>query len=151
MHLDGTVKGLLPKLIRSGFDAIEALTPKPGGDLDVEEIRNLADGSSAILWGGVPGIMFSPPYTWQQMESHVRRLIDCWRGRPFILGVADQVPPDGDIQFCRRIAEMIREAYRHRPRLSPFAPRTLFAERKATIYAISSASQQRSVNGCREA
>ena len=39
VHLDGTVKGLLPKLIGSGFDAIEALTPKPGGDLDVEEIR----------------------------------------------------------------------------------------------------------------
>ena len=43
VHLDGTVKGLLPKLIASGFDAIEALTPKPGGDLDVEEIRMLAD------------------------------------------------------------------------------------------------------------
>jgi len=110
VHLDGTVKGLLPKLIRSGFDAIEALTPKPGGDLDVEEIRKLADPSRAILWGGVPGIMFAPPYTWAQMESHVWRLIECWRGRPFILGVADQVPPDGDIQFCRRIAKIIGQS-----------------------------------------
>ncbi len=110
VHLDGTVKGLLPKLIRSGFDAIEALTPKPGGDLDVAEIRKLADPSPVILWGGVPGIMFSPPYTWEQMESYVRRLIDCWRGRPFILGVADQVPPDGNIEFCRRIAEMIGQS-----------------------------------------
>jgi hypothetical protein len=110
VHLDGTVKGLLPKLIDSGFDAIEALTPKPGGDLDVEEIRRLTDPSPAILWGGVPGIMFSPPYTWEQMESHVRHVLDCWRGRPFILGVADQVPPDGDVQFCRRIAELIRQS-----------------------------------------
>ena len=39
VHLDGTVKGLLPKLVRSGFDAIEALTPKPGGDLDVDDNR----------------------------------------------------------------------------------------------------------------
>jgi hypothetical protein len=109
VHLDGTVKGLLPKLIRSGFDAIEALTPKPGGDLDFEEIRDLANGSPVILWGGVPGIMFAPPYTWKQMESYVRRLIDCWRGRPFILGVADQVPPDGDIEFCRKITDMIQQ------------------------------------------
>jgi hypothetical protein len=107
VHLDGTVKGLLPKLIRAGFDAIEALTPTPGGDLDVAEIRLLADPSPVILWGGVPGIMFAPPYTWQQMQTHVRRLIECWQGRPFILGVADQVPPDGDIQFCRRIADII--------------------------------------------
>jgi hypothetical protein len=110
VHLDGTVKGLLPKLIRSGFDAIEALTPKPGGDLDVEEIRKLADPSPVVLWGGVPGIMFAPPYTWQQMESHVRHVLECWRGRPFILGVADQVPPDGDVSFCRRIAELIRQS-----------------------------------------
>jgi hypothetical protein len=108
VHLDGTVQGLLPKLIRSGFDALEALTPKPGGDLDVEEIRQLADPHPVILWGGVPGIMFAPPYTWEQMESHVRRLIACWRDRPFILGVADQVPPDGDVGFCRRIADLIQ-------------------------------------------
>jgi hypothetical protein len=153
VHLDGTVKGLLPKLIRSGFDAIEALTPKPGGDLEIEEIRDLAGSELAsrishnsgadipvcrekgstygrqeclphrtlccstslcskkcgvILWGGVPGILFAPPYTWPQMESHVRRVLDSWQDRPFILGVADQVPPDGDIQFCRRIADLLK-------------------------------------------
>lgn len=108
VHLDGTVKGLLPKLVRSGFDAVEALTPQPGGDLDVEEIRDLAGSETVILWGGVPGVLFAPPYTWQQMEQHVERLIECWQGRPFIVGVADQVPPDGDIQFCRRIGEMIQ-------------------------------------------
>ena len=53
-------------------------------------------------------MLFAPPYTWQQMESHVRRLLAAWRGRPFILGVADQIPPDGDIEFCRRIAELIQ-------------------------------------------
>ena len=103
VHLDGTVKGLLPKLVRSGFDAIEALTPKPAGDLDIEEIRDLAASDTVILWGGVPGVMFAPPYTWEQMEAHVRRLLDCWQGRPFVMGVADQVPPDGNIEFCRKI------------------------------------------------
>ena len=108
VHLDGKVKGLLPKLVRSGFDAIEALTPKPGGDLEIEEIRDLAGSDTVILWGGVPGIMFAPPYTWKQMESHVRRLIECWGSRPFVMGVADQVPPDGNIEFCRKIAELIQ-------------------------------------------
>ena len=108
VHLDGTVKGLLPKLIRSGFDAIEALTPKPAGDLDMADLRAIADSDTAILWGGVPGIMFSPPYSWERMQSHVLRLIDCWGRQPFIVGVADQVPPDGDIQFCRKIARLIQ-------------------------------------------
>jgi hypothetical protein len=107
VHLDGAVKGLLPKLVRSGFDAVEALTPTPGGDLNIEEINNHAGSGRVILWGGVPGIMFAAPYAWDQMESHVQQLIDCWGGRPFIMGVADQVPPDGDITFCRKIAKLI--------------------------------------------
>jgi hypothetical protein len=107
VHLDGTVRGLLPKLVRSGFDAIEALTPKPAGDVAFEDMRDLADSDTVILWGGVPGVMFAPPYRWPQMKSHVERLLASWSDRPFILGVADQVPPDGDIEFCQRIAELV--------------------------------------------
>ena len=54
VHLDGTVRGLLPQLIATGFDAIEALTPKPGGDLEIEEIRDLAGDSPVILWAASP-------------------------------------------------------------------------------------------------
>lgn len=108
VHLDGTVKGLLPKLIASGFDAIEAITPKPAGDLGIEQIRELAGGQRVILWGGVPGVLFAPPFTWEEMKTHVERLVGCWGQRPFVMGVADQVPPDGDIEFCRRIAKLIR-------------------------------------------
>ena len=106
VHLDGTVRGLLPKLVAAGFDAIEAITPKPGGDLEVEEICDLAGNSPVILWGGVPGVLFAPPFTWADMRSHVLRVLASWGSRPFVLGIADQVPPNGDIGFCRKIAEL---------------------------------------------
>lgn len=106
VHLDGTVRGLLPKLVNSGFDAIEALTPKPAGDLDVDEMKKLAAGR-VILWGGVPGVMFAQPYTWKDMEAHVKSVLESWKDRRFVLGVADQVPPDGNIAYCRRIADML--------------------------------------------
>ena len=109
VHLDGTVKGLLPKLVSAGFDAVEALTPKPVGDLTVGEMQDVAGSGSVILWGGVPGAMFAPPFTWERMERHVEHVLECWRGRPFVLGTADQIPPDGDISFCRKIADMLRE------------------------------------------
>jgi hypothetical protein len=110
VHLDGAVKGLLPKLVRSGFDAVEALTPRPAGDLTPEQMRDLADSPSVILWGGVPGVMFAPPYTWPQMKAHVERLLVAWKGQPFVLGVADQVPPDGHIDFCRKIADLVHSS-----------------------------------------
>jgi hypothetical protein len=107
VHLDGTVRGLLPKLAEVGFDAIEAVTPQPAGDVAVEEMRDIAQNDQVILWGGVPGAMFSTPYTWNDMESHLRKLLDSWSGTRFVVGVADQVPPDGNIQYCKKIAEMI--------------------------------------------
>jgi hypothetical protein len=107
VHLDGRVQGLLPKLVAVGFDAVEALTPRPAGDLELEEIRPVAGSDAVILWGGVPGVLFAPPYTWRDMETHVRRLLRAWAGLPFVVGVADQVPPDGDIGYCLRIAELL--------------------------------------------
>jgi len=108
VHLDGTIRGLLPRLVAIGFDAVEALTPAPAGDMEIKEIEQMAGSDSVILWGGAPGIMFAPPYTWTDMETHIRRLVDGWGGRPFVVGVADQVPPDGDIRFCRRIGDMLQ-------------------------------------------
>lgn len=107
VHLDGMVAGLLPKLVASGFDAVEAVTPHPVGDLTPQQMVDAAGRDTVILWGGVPGAMFSPPYTWDVMKRHVEDLLACWADRPFVVGVADQVPPDGNIDFCRRIAGII--------------------------------------------
>lgn len=109
VHLDGTVRGLLPKLTAAGFDAIESLTPKPVGDMDLADMRQLAGSDSVLLWGGVPGAMFAPPYGWDDMRKHVRRLLDCWEEGPFVVGSADQIPPDGNVEFCRRIADLLLE------------------------------------------
>jgi hypothetical protein len=106
VHLDGVVRGLLPRLAAIGFDAIEALTPQPGGDMRVEDMRDVCGNDSVILWGGVPGVLFSPPYRASDIESHVRRVLAAWKGTPFILGVADQIPANGNIEYCRLIADI---------------------------------------------
>ena len=108
VHLDGTVRGLLPKLAAVGFDAVEALTPQPVGDVGLHEMRSVAGRRDLVLWGGVPGAMFAHPFTWKDMEAHIKKLLEHWTGTPFIVGVADQVPPDGDIEFVRRISEMLK-------------------------------------------
>ena len=48
-----------------------------------------------------------PPFTWEEMEAHVRRVLNSWGRRPFVLGIADQIPPNGNIDFCRRIADIV--------------------------------------------
>ena len=109
VHLDGRVRGLLHRLAAVGFDVVEALTPKPAGDVAVADMRALAANNRVILWGGVPGPMFAPPFTWNDVQQHVETLLAAWADTPFILGVGDQVPPDGDLDFVRKIADLIRQ------------------------------------------
>lgn len=109
IHLDGTVKGLLPKLAGVGIDAIEALTPKPAGDMEVEQMRDVVENEDVVLWGGVPGTVFSYPYTWDDMKKRVERVLESWDGQPFVLGIADQVPPDGDITMVKKISDLVKK------------------------------------------
>jgi hypothetical protein len=108
VHLDGRVRGLLPRLAAVGFDAVEALTPKPAGDVDVIDMRALVADDRVVLWGGIPGPMFVPPYTWNDVRQHVQTLLSAWANSPFILGVGDQVPPNGSLDFVRKISDLIR-------------------------------------------
>ena len=60
-----------------------------------------------ILWGWVPGALFSQIYPERQFVEFVKTLLRSFRGDPrFVLGVADQVPPDGVIERARLVADL---------------------------------------------
>ena len=84
VHLDGAVRGLLPRLAACGFDGIESITPAPVGDVEIEDLRRVAGNEQTILW-----------------------LDALWPAGRLVVASADQVPPDGDVDFCRVVAETI--------------------------------------------
>ena len=108
VHLDGRVRGLLPKLAKCGFDGVESITPAPVGDVTVEETRGLADNDRLVLWGGIPGAMFCAPWSERDVCAQTRQVMEHWgkQGR-LVVGTADQIPPDGAIGWCRAIADAI--------------------------------------------
>ena len=108
VHIDGTVRGILGRFASCGADAAESLTPRPVGDLGLEELRGEAGNASIILWGGIPASMLTPQYTAADIDAHMRLLVDCLeRNRPFIAGSADQIPPDADLGHVRRSTEAL--------------------------------------------
>jgi hypothetical protein len=108
-HLDGTMKGILPLLVATGLDFIESITPKPTGDVAIEDLRDLA-GPDIILFGGIPGAMFAPPFGRDDIRRQVEKVIECeWERGKFILGSADQVPPNGDIDLVTYVGELVEE------------------------------------------
>ena len=103
IHIDGTLKPCLGLLKACGFDVAEAVTPLPVGDVAVEELRSLA-GEGIILWGGLPGALFSPVYSDQDFDSHLETVLDAFPpSSGFILGSADQVPPDAVVDRVKRV------------------------------------------------
>ncbi len=109
IHIDGTLTSCLPLLQKCGFDVAEAVTPAPCGDVEVENLRACA-GSDIIIWGGIPGVLFSGLYSDDFFDEYVNRVLTVFQNDPkFVLGVADQVPPDGLISRVKRVAEICKE------------------------------------------
>lgn len=106
IHIDGTLRPCLKLLAPSGFDVAEAVTPAPVGDIPLEELRN--EAGEIVIWGGLPGALFSPQYSDDLFRAHVEHILATFPlGTPFVLGVADQIPPDGLIERAHLVREMV--------------------------------------------
>ena len=110
VHLDGTLRGLLRQVASAGFDFIEAMTPAPVGDLAVADWAEFTRSEKTVFWGGLPGIFFTDLVSDHDFEGHVRNVLAVMKREPrYVLGVADQVPPDGLERRVRRVAELVEE------------------------------------------
>lgn len=105
IHIDGTLKPCLHKLSGVGFDIAEAITPYPVGDVKPEELRAYS-GPEIILWGGLPGPIFTPQFSDDEFSDYVKRMVKQDDGK-FVLGVGDQVPPDAVESRIRLVNEII--------------------------------------------
>jgi uroporphyrinogen-III decarboxylase len=108
IHIDGTLRGLLELESKVGFTVLEALTPLPVGDVKFEDLEKLAGESDSILWGGIPGSYFTDCVDDEEFDRHVKHLLSIMVRKPkFVLGVADQVPPDGLERRVKRVSELV--------------------------------------------
>ena len=113
VHIDGTMRGVLPLIAASGVDCAQSLTPAPLGDVSIQEMRTLA-GDELILWAGIPGVYFSRLYPAKAVRDMVMDYMKYLKGDPrFILGVCDQVPPDGEIDRVRMISDLVEQYGRY--------------------------------------
>jgi hypothetical protein len=105
IHMDGSLKPVLPLIKELEFDGIEAPTPVPQGDVTVEELRAAFD--TKILLDGIPALLFEPRYSLDELRETTLKLLDLFAPN-IILGVSDELPPTADIgriQFVNEIIE----------------------------------------------
>ena len=108
IHMDGTLKALLKEECSVGLTFIEAVTPAPVGDGPVEDWPAYLKDNGTILWGGIPGVHFTDKVTDQDFDEFVKRVLSLMKtSTRYVLGVADQVPPDGLERRVKRVRELV--------------------------------------------
>lgn len=114
IHMDGTLKGLLREEASTGVSVIEAMTPEPVGDLPIEQWAGRAGNSETVLWGGIPGVYFTSKVDDEEFDRHIQEVLGVMRSHPrYVLGVADQVPPDGLEYRIRHVEELVEKYGRY--------------------------------------
>jgi len=105
-HWDGDTGPLLPYARETGLDGIEAITPKPQGDVTLEEVRE-ALGDDMVLLDGIPAVYFDDTYSEEILIETTERILDLFAPR-LVLGISDEISSTGDIERVRVVGEIVR-------------------------------------------
>ena len=104
-HWDGNSHTMLPYLLDTGLDGVEALTPAPMGDMTLEEIKAAVKDKMIVL-DLLPAIHFLSHYTLKETVEFARRVIDMFAPR-LILGISDEISQVGEIEKVEAISELV--------------------------------------------
>jgi hypothetical protein len=100
IHIDGHFRPLLPYLAKLPFDGLEALTPKPQGDVTIEEMReHMGD---KVLLDGIPAVLFLDHHPREELRACTERTVELFHLR-LVLGVSDELPEAGGEESFERL------------------------------------------------
>jgi len=108
IHMDGSLKPILPLIKELNFDAIEAPTPEPQGDVTIPDLKR-AFGDK-ILIDGIPALLFEKQYSVDELITTTKHLFDFF-GKNLILGISDELAPTGNIERSYIVQEAISKYF----------------------------------------
>ncbi len=106
IHMDGSLKTLLPYINEAGFDGIEAATPLPQGDVSLEELKEAM--GDMILLDGIPAVLFLSYYSYRELEDFTLKVLGMFSPN-LILGVSDELPPNSDIEKVKFVSKIVKD------------------------------------------
>jgi len=113
VHLDGRIRGLLACLVQCGVDIVDAITPKPTGDMNPREIRT-EGGKDIILSGGVSPVFWSSVIPEKDFIAHVKDWLALKSiSSRLIMSDGDQTPPGTSLHRIQIMREIVEEYGRY--------------------------------------
>ncbi len=106
-HWDGDCAKLLPYIKETGIDGVESLTPKPQGDITLENIKN-ALGDDIFLIDGIPSILFDPIFSIDELIQFTHKIIDMFAPK-LVLGISEELSPEGEIERLPIVRDIVND------------------------------------------
>ncbi len=104
-HWDGDCGPLLKYARETGLDGIEAITPRPQGDVTLEQVKE-ALGNEIFLIDGIPAIYFDEIFPIDVLVECTENIIDLFAPQ-LVLGISDEISSTGDIERIRIISDIV--------------------------------------------
>lgn len=104
-HWDGHSALMLPYLPDTGLHGVEALTPKPMGDMTLDQIKAAVKDKMVVL-DLLPAIHFLDQYSTQEVVEFAKRVIDMFAPK-LILGISDEISQVGQIEKVEAVSELV--------------------------------------------
>jgi hypothetical protein len=105
-HWDGHVKKLIHYAMDTGLDALECVPPAPMGNITLEELHDATKGM--VLFDALPANHFLKWVSKQELRDFTTKALELFSPK-IILGISDQLPPNGDIDKVRMISEIAND------------------------------------------
>lgn len=108
----GPIRKLLAPLAAAGVDGLEGVSGPPQSDATLAEARQLA-GSAFALWGGIPQDALLSDFDRAEFEAVIAQAVrDASADPRAILGIADRVPVDADLDRLKAIPVLVASRFR---------------------------------------
>lgn len=107
-HLDGNLQGLVPLIAESGLDICESFTPAPQTACAFEDAWRCWQ-NGPLIWGGIPSCFLEARTSPDVFHIRVDEMLALIGTRPVILGIADAVMPDNQIDRLNWLVERIED------------------------------------------
>ncbi len=109
IHVDGEIRRLVPYIKDARVDIAECWSPAPMTSLTTGQLREEL-GDTVAVWGGVASQLFESMYSDEEFDEYVVKLFkEIAPGYRFIVGMGENVSPNGKIERVRRVSELIKE------------------------------------------
>ncbi len=105
-HYDGNNNGLMEYYQQTGLDGIEAITPKPQGDVTLEDVKEHL--GEMLMIDGIPAVYFDDTYSEEVLIECVNKIIDLFAPN-LVLGISDEISSTGDIERIRLVGKIVDE------------------------------------------